>query len=173
MYYLKKILSIKMIVVAFCVMAIGMAGCTTSAPIATADKQSEETMKVAMSYMQAMTQGDMDKMVSLMHDDMVWQNEGDSRMPWIGPWKGKKQILEKFMPAFGANFKTIKWESEDAFAKGNVASFYGRMVGLATQSNQQTKEFTWALRVKVKDGKVILWNWFEDSYAVSQAYHGK
>lgn len=42
----------------------------------------------------------MDTMASLMHDDMVWHNEGDKNMPWIGPWKGKKAILEEFLPLF-------------------------------------------------------------------------
>ena len=46
------------------------------------------------------------------------------------------------------------------------------MIGLLTKSGKETTEFNYALRVKVKDGKVILWNWFEDSYAVSNAYHG-
>jgi len=134
--------------------------------------QTAETLATAMSYMQAMTNGDMDTVVRLMHDDMVWQNSGDSRLPWIGPWNGKKAILETFMPSFGENFKTVKWDSEDAFASGDTAAFFGTMVGLTTKSNQQTAEFPWALRVKVKDGKIILWNWFEDSFEVSRAYHG-
>ncbi len=135
------------------------------------EKQSKETMKIASSYMEAMGKGDMETMINLMHDDMVWQNEGDSSLPWIGPWKGKKVILEEFMPLFGENFKTLQWETNDAISGGDTAAFFGRMVGLTTKSNQQTKEFTFALRVKVKDGKIILWNWFEDSYEVSKTYH--
>ncbi len=135
------------------------------------DEQSEETMKIAMAYMDAMGKGDMEAIANLMHDDMVWQNSGDKSLPWIGPWKDKKVILEEFMPVFGANFKTAKWETEDAFASGDTASFFGQMVGILTKSNQETKEFHWALRVKVKDGKIILWNWFEDSFEVSQTYH--
>ncbi|WP_299836074.1 nuclear transport factor 2 family protein [uncultured Tenacibaculum sp.] len=134
---------------------------------------SDETMKVAMEFMGAMGKGDMKKMMDLMHDDMVWHNEGDKSLPWIGPWKGKKTILEKFLPSFGSNFKTIKWEPSDALSKDNTAAFFGKMIGKLTKSNKKTEEFTYALRVKVKDGKVILWNWFEDSYAVSKAYHNK
>lgn len=134
---------------------------------------SQETMNTAMAFMEAMGKGDMEKLVSLMHDDMVWHNEGDKAMPWIGPWEGKKVILEKFMPAFGANFKTIKWEPNDALSSDDTAAFFGKMIGELTSTNEQTSEFTYALRVKVKDGKIILWNWFEDSYAVSKAFHGK
>ncbi len=137
------------------------------------EKESQATMDVAMKFMDAMGKGEMDTMMELMHEDMVWQNSGDPNIPWIGPWKGKKTILEDFMPKFGAGFKTIKWEPNDGFAEGNTAAFFGQMIGELPHSNQQTNEFTYALRVKVKDGKVILWNWFEDSYEVSRAYHKK
>ncbi len=136
-------------------------------------KQGEESKKIADTFMGAMGKGDMETMMSLMHEDMVWQNAGDKSLPWIGPWEGKKAILDPFLPAFGANFKTIKWEPNDALSSKDTVAYFGQMVGLLTKSNQQTKEFTYALRVKVKDGKVILWNWFEDSFEVSQAYHGK
>lgn len=136
-------------------------------------KQGQETMKIAMAYMDAMGKGDMKAMDELMHEDMVWQNGGDKDLPWIGPWNGKKAIMEEFFPAFGANFKTTKWVTEDSMASGDTAVMFGQMIGLLNKSSKSTPEFTWALRVKVKDGKVILWNWLEDSFEVSKAYHGK
>lgn len=136
-------------------------------------EQSQETLNIANSFMAAMGSGDMEKMKSLMHEDMVWDNSGDSSLPWIGPWKGKQAILEDFLPSFGKNFVTKKWEPTDGFASGDTAAYFGQMIGLLTKSNKETEEFTYALRVKVKDGKVILWNWFEDSYEVSEAYHSK
>ena len=139
----------------------------------TMDKESNSTMDIAMSFMDAMGKGDMETMLGLMHEDMVWQNAGDPNVPWIGPWKGKKTIVEDFLPLFGTGFKTIKWEPNDALENGDTAAFFGQMIGELTNSGEQTKEFTYALRVKVKDNKVILWNWFEDSYEVSRAYHNK
>ncbi len=135
--------------------------------------ESQKTLDIANAYMAAMGKGDMEAMKNLMHEDMVWQNAGDSDVPWIGPWNGKKAILEEFFPAFGAGFITKKWEPTDAFANGNTAAYFGQMIGLLNNSNKETEEFTYALRVKVKDGKIILWNWFEDSYEVSKAFHNK
>lgn len=132
--------------------------------------ESQKTLDIANAFMSAMGKGDMETMKSLMHEDMVWQNAGDKNLPWIGPWNGKKAILEEFLPAFGKNFITKKWEPNDAIANGDTAAYFGQMVGLLTNSNKETEEFTYALRVKVKDGKVILWNWFEDSYEVSKTY---
>lgn len=138
----------------------------------TAPDQSSETMDVAMAFMQAMGSGDMETMASLMDDDMVWHNEGDSAMPWIGPWRGKTAILEEFFPLFGQNFQTTLWNTEDALASGDVAAFFGKMKGKLTHSGEETEEFSFALRVKVANGKITLWNWFEDSQEVSRKYHG-
>ncbi len=137
------------------------------------DNQAQITMDVAMKFMEAMGKGDMSTMVSLMDDNMVWQNEGDTTMPWIGPWKGKKVILEEFLPLFMKHFKTTKWETEDSLSSGDVAAFFGRMKGTTLMNNQETGEFTFALRVKVKNDKIILWNWLEDSYEVSQTFNAK
>ncbi|MFK7859091.1 MAG: nuclear transport factor 2 family protein [Granulosicoccus sp.] len=114
----------------------------------------------------------MDKAISLMADDMVWQNEGDNAMPWIGPWNGKDEIL-KFLPIFSNNFQTTAWDNTDAFALGDTVAVFGRMNGITTHSGKEIGEFSFALRAKVRDGKVVLWNWFEDSFAVSQAYNAK
>ncbi len=140
-------------------------------PATSSPTEGEMTMKIASAYMNAMSSGNMEAMKNLMHDDMVWQNEGDKSMPWIGPWVGKQVILSDFFPKFGENFKTLEWKTEDTLAKGDTAAFFGKMTGLTTHSNQKTNEFTFGLRVKVKDGKVILWNWLENSYEVSKTYH--
>lgn len=137
------------------------------------EKQSKETMETATKYMDAMVIGDMNTMISLMDENMVWQNEGDKSLPWIGPWEGKSTILETFLPLFMKNFETLKWETENAISSGDVAAFFGRMKGKTLESNQETTEFTFALRVKVTNGKIVLWNWLEDSFAVSQSYHKK
>ncbi len=143
-----------------------------NAQAAEMDAESQATFDTVMAFMGAIGSGDMDTAVSLMADDMVWMNEGDSAMPWIGPWNGKDEIL-KFLPIFGANFKTTAWENTDAFALGDTVAVFGKMNGITTHSGKEIGEFAFALRAKVLDGKVVLWNWFEDSYAVSQAYHGK
>lgn len=136
-------------------------------------EKKKTAMDIANAYMAAMGKGDMAAMASMMHDDMVWQNAGDKALPWMGPWVGKKAILEEFFPAFGAGFQTIKWEPVDALTSDDTAAYFGQMIGKLTKSGVSTKEFTYALRVKIKDGKVILWNWFEDSLEVSNAYHNK
>ncbi len=135
------------------------------------DDTSQATLDTVMALMGAMGSGDMDTMIALMDDDMVWQNEGDSALPWIGPWNGKDEILA-FLPVFGENFQTTKWENTDVLASGDTVAIFGNMNGITTKSGKEIGDFTFALRAKVRDGKVVLWNWFEDSYAVSQAYNG-
>ena len=135
------------------------------------DDTSQATLDTVMALMGAMGAGDMDTLIALMDDDMVWHNEGDSNIPWIGPWNGKDEILT-FLGIFGQNFQTTKWENTDVLASGDTVAVFGDMNGITTHSGKEIGDFTFALRAKVRDGKVVLWNWFEDSYAVSQAYNG-
>ena len=133
------------------------------------DEQSQATYDTVMGFMGAMGSGDMGAMVALMADDMVWHNEGDSAIPWIGPWSGKEAILG-FLGVFSGGMSTTLWENEDVFASGDTMAVFGRMNGSMTGSGKEIGEFTFALRAKVRDGQVVLWNWFEDSYAVSEAF---
>ena len=71
------------------------------------DATSQTTLDTVMALMGAMGAGDMDALIALMDDDMVWHNEGDSNIPWIGPWNGKDEILT-FLGIFGQNFQTTK-----------------------------------------------------------------
>ena len=134
------------------------------------DAQSQASLDTVMAFMGAMGSGDMETLTGLMADDMVWHNEGDKDMPWIGPWEGKQAILD-FLGVFSSNLETSLWENEDAFASGDTVAVFGQMDGSMTGSGKQIGQFTFALRAKVRDGKLVLWNWFEDSYAVSKAYH--
>lgn len=135
------------------------------------DDESQASLDTVMALMGAMGRGDMAKMDELMADDMVWLNEGDPSIPWIGPWNGKEAIFG-FLGIFSENFKTTKWENTDILASGDTVAIFGDMNGVTTKSGQEIGDFTFALRAKVRNGKVVLWNWFEDSFAVSQAYHG-
>ena len=125
-----------------------------------------------MAFIGAMGAGDMGKISDLTADNMVWRNEGDSARPWIGPWKGKVEIM-KFLGVFGKKIQTTAWQNTDAFASGDTVAVFGKMNGITTHSGATIGDFSFVLRTKVRDGKVVLWNWLEDSDAVSQAYHSK
>lgn len=134
------------------------------------DDTTQATFDTVMALMTAMGSGDMEAMGRLMADDMVWHNEGDATLPWIGESRGKEAIFA-FLGVFSSNLQTDLWENEDAFASGDTVAVFGRMSATATKTGASTGVFTFALRAKVRDGQVVLWNWFEDSFAVSQAYH--
>lgn len=135
------------------------------------DETSQASFDTVMAFMAAMNEGP-DAMSPLMADDMVWHNEGDTTLPWIGETKGKDAIFE-FLGVFGANLQTTKWENTDAFASGDTVAVFGVMNGITPHSGKEIGDFSFALRVKIRDGQVVLWHWFEDSFAVSQAYHDK
>lgn len=134
------------------------------------DADSQASFDTVMAFMGAMGSGDMEAMSGLMADDMVWHNEGDASLPWIGESAGKEAIFE-FLGIFSSNLQTTLWENTDAFASGDTVAVFGKMNGITTKSGKEIGDFTFALRAKVRGGQVVLWHWFEDSFAVSQAYH--
>ncbi|OEE91192.1 hypothetical protein BCU68_08530 [Vibrio sp. 10N.286.49.B3] len=134
-------------------------------------EQSAKTLEVAQAFLWAAGSGDMEKLSTLMADDFVWHNEGDDSIPWIGNWESKETVLNTFLPRFGAGLKTTSWTTDYSFANGDQAVFMGTMSATANNTGADTGKFSWAVRVQVVDGKVKSWNWFEDSFAVSKAYH--
>lgn len=137
------------------------------------DTQSAKTLEIAQAFLMAAGSGDMKTLNMLMADDFVWHNEGDKQIPWIGNWEGKDTVLNKFLPLFGAGLKVTSWATDYSFANGNQAAFMGTMSAIANNTGVDTGKFSWAVRVHVENGKVKSWNWFENSYAVSQAYNSK
>ncbi len=134
---------------------------------------SSATLETAQAFLWAAGSGDMETLQGLMSDDFVWHNEGDFSVPWGGgPWEGKDVVLNEFLPKFGAGLTTTSWTTDYSFAADDQAVFMGTMSATANNSGVETGKFSWAVRVSVVDGKVKSWNWFEDSFAISQAYHG-
>mgnify|MGYP001826799448 FL=1 len=132
---------------------------------------SQASFDTVMAFIEAMGSGDMEKMSALMADDMVWHNEGDAALPWIGETRGKENIFE-FLGVFSANLTTTKWVNTDAIASGDTVAVFGEMNGIIQHSGHEIGAFSFALRAKVQNGQVVLWHWFEDSFAVAKAYHG-
>ena len=46
-----------------------------------ADKQNQETLATAQSFLEAAGSGNMETLTNLMADDFVWHNEGDTSIP--------------------------------------------------------------------------------------------
>ncbi|MEM8997665.1 MAG: nuclear transport factor 2 family protein, partial [Acidobacteriota bacterium] len=129
-------------------------------------------LEVAQAFMGALGGGDIETLERLMADDMVWHNEGDAEIPWIGPWDGKRAILDTFLPAYGAGAQTLMWEVDHASGDDHVATLTGRMSLLLKASGVETGPTSWAVKVAVRDGQVVHWHWYEDSLLISRAFHG-
>ncbi|MEM9103153.1 MAG: nuclear transport factor 2 family protein [Pseudomonadota bacterium] len=138
-----------------------------------AETKQSSTLEIAKTFLSAAGSGDGETLNKIMADDFVWYNEGDSKLPWIGQWKTKEVVFEKFMPKFGAGLKVTSWTTDFSFENGQYAVFMGTMSAIATNTGVDTGKFSWAVRVHVVDGKVKSWHWFEDSFAVSKAFHAK
>ena len=136
-----------------------------------ADEQSDQTLTIAQSFLEAAGNGDANKLSELMSVDFVWHNEGDTNIPWIGNWAGKDTVLNTFLPVFGEGLNVTSWSTDYSFVNADQAVFMGTMSAIANHSGVDTGKFSWAVRVHVENGKVKSWNWLEDSYALWKAYN--
>lgn len=139
--------------------------------LAQAKDTEQGTLVTAQAFLEAAGSGNGEVLNQLMTDDFVWHNEGDKSIPWIGPWQGKDVVFKTFMPAFGAGLTVTSWTTDFSFENGEQAVFMGTMSAIANNTGVDTGKFTWAVRVHVVDGKVKSWNWMEDSFAISKAFH--
>lgn len=64
---------------------------------------------------------------------MVWHNEGNTSLPWIGKSRGKEAIFAS-LKVFSENLQTAKWENTDAIASGDTVAVFGVMSGITTHS---------------------------------------
>lgn len=137
----------------------------------TQNRAGKESMNIVGNFMGAMSKGNMKTLTGLMADDMIWQNEGDSRLPWIGKHIGKEKILKNFMPKMGANLKVTAMKPYAMFAKGDQVAVFGTWRGKMVKSGKSVESsFAILIEVDRSNKKIKRWWFFEDSYAVSRAY---
>lgn len=86
---------------------------------------------------------------------------------WIGKKNGKEGVAA-FYSQIAELIESIQFNIEDTLIKENRAIVLGNLVSLVKKTNNViTTDF--AFDIIVKDGKIIRYRMFEDSFAVSEA----
>ena len=130
-----------------------------------------ESMAVVQDFMGAMGAGDFEKLQSLMHEDMVWKNEGDANVPWIGTHEGKAAILSDYMGPSGKHMKILSMSPSAMFARGDQAAVFGRFEAQMVESGKKaSSSFAILIGVDRQAKQIVSWQFFEDSFAVSEAF---
>tara|TARA_Y100000588_G_C14170162_1_gene888754 strand:- start:10 stop:414 length:405 start_codon:yes stop_codon:yes gene_type:complete len=109
--------------------------------------------------------GDMDAIVAMFADDAVIDMPGSSDLPWAGRWQGAAKIDEYFkvMPAA---LKILEHEHKIWIAEDDMVAVTGLEVAASHVSGKDYRA-KWCWVFKISDGKILLWDAYEDTEAMA------
>ncbi len=109
--------------------------------------------------------GDMDAIVAMFADDGIIDMPGTSDLPWAGRWQGKAKIDEYFkvMPAA---LKILEHEHKLWIAEDDMVAVTG-IEGAASHVSGKDYRAKWCWVFQIRDGKIALWDAYEDTEAMA------
>ena len=109
--------------------------------------------------------GDMEAIVASFADDAVIDMPGSSDLPWAGRWQGRAKIDEYFrvMPAA---LEIREHEHKIWVAEGDMVAVTG-LEAAASRVSGKDYRAKWCWVFQVRDGKIALWDAYEDTEAMA------
>lgn len=135
------------------------------------DQSGPETnpKKVVQTWLDALMAGDLATMNALYTDDCVIRLPGDpASTPWAGEWTGMEEIGKCF-EIIGRTLEIRSHKFLYIIAEGENVVVIGDEVS-ASKTTGRLIEQTYAWLFQVRNGKICLYQLFEDTAAISAAY---
>lgn len=153
------------------VTAIALTAIFAASSCAESKPAESQSLAIVQEFMGAMGKGDMEKFTGMMAEDMVWHNEGDTTLPWIGTHRGKAAIMSDYLQNAGANMKTLSMSPSAMFADGNKVGVFGQFEIEMIKTGKKVKSsFAILIEVDQANRQIKSWNFHEDSFGVARAY---
>ena len=148
-----------------------LCGCASMQP-------SEEaiTRSAAEKWFRALEDGDIDTVLSMLDDEIVWQNIPRARglsevIPWLGTYRGRDEVIRSFK-IWGENVNVNSFEVEKILVQGNEV--LGLCHEIATiKKTGIPAEIFFIQYFTVENGKVLKWRSFWDPCPYITAFRGK
>ncbi|WP_338664651.1 nuclear transport factor 2 family protein [Pararoseomonas sp. SCSIO 73927] len=124
--------------------------------------------EVAQHYLDTFFEGDVDKTLECLTDDVAWKVQGAGDVPMSGVRRGRDEV-RAWMALFPMYFEALEFHIERTFDSGNQAAVTGNLKHRILSTG---KEFTsdFAMICSVRDGRISAYNFIEDSYALWRAF---
>ena len=109
--------------------------------------------------------GDIDAIVAMFADDAVIDMPGSSDLPWAGRWQGSAKINEYFkvMPAA---LKILEHEHKLWIVEEDMVAVTG-LEAAASHISGKDYRAKWCWVFKIREGKIVLWDAYEDTEAMA------
>jgi uncharacterized protein len=142
---------------------------------ASTDK-TEQTRKVANSWFNAVSSGDISTAMSCLADDVEWINYTvvpgyNDIMPWIGTYHGVDAVIETFK-VFTSLSEVQHEQLQNLAVDGEEAAGVVHEISLVRETNL-TFEIEFVQWLTVRNGKIVRWKSYTDPSTIIRALEEK
>jgi ketosteroid isomerase-like protein len=148
------------------------AGGSGAFPAAATDADTGEARSVIVQVQDAFRKNDYERLASLYHDDIDWIFHGPTSIfPEVGHRRGKIEVF-KSLAALNVLYRFDQYDTEQLMAENDSAASIAnvRMVQRSTGRIIQCKIASFH---RVRDGKVIEYRGFTDSFDAAEQVLGR
>ena len=126
------------------------------------------SIEVVKQVYDAFDQGDMDRVLSLMSDDVQWDHRGPPPTPINHLYTGKEGVAQ-FFELFFATQEILDFQVHEFFESGNRVVALG-FYSFRVKETGKTWETEYAAKWTVDDGLITSWRPVQDFTAEAIAY---
>ncbi|MEE4205045.1 MAG: nuclear transport factor 2 family protein [Erythrobacter sp.] len=124
--------------------------------------------EIVMALYAGFESGDMDAVLALMADDIVWHEAENNKLADRNPYVGPQAVLEGVFARLGEDFEGFAVEVGPVIADGDTVVMQGRYRAQAKASGAEINPqivHWWTL----KDGKIAAYQQHVDTFALARA----
>lgn len=124
--------------------------------------------QVVRHYLDTFFEGDTDKILDCLTDDVVWKVQGAANVPTIGERRGKEEV-RAWAAMFPTNFEPLEFRIDRTFENGDQVVITGRVRHRVLSTGREFAS-DFAAICSVREGRVSAYNFLEDSYALWRSF---
>lgn len=117
--------------------------------------------QVVSTFFERLAAGDANGVIALFAEDGAVDMPGTDLFPWAGHWKGKAR-LEQYFKDLGAALQITAFSVDRWIVDGDFVSVSGLEEGTSRKSGKSYKA-KWSWIFEVRNGKIQLWDAYEDT----------
>ncbi|KUM01995.1 nuclear transport factor 2 family protein [Chromobacterium subtsugae] len=128
------------------------------------------SIQIVQTFLDHVFSGRMAEALALVADDAVFipsRPQASAKVSLYGTYRGQAGAAQVFQ-SFAAELKPGEFEVESAFGDGEHAAMHGRLRHYSVATGKPFAS-DWALIGKVRDGKIVLYHFYEDTAALEEA----
>jgi ketosteroid isomerase-like protein len=129
---------------------------------------SDANVKIVQDAYAAFQRGDIQSILNLLSDDIVWTTPGEGLIPQGGTHRGKSAVAN-FFATVGQTLQFSKFEPQTFIAQGDHVVALGKYAATVKQTGR-TCQADWSMAFSFKGNKIARFQEYTDTAAIAEAY---